>query len=774
MPAMNLLRKYITKYTRWLHLQWPAGHVERLPLAGDDGTTNIPGAYVVGDLRGVPLLKFSADSGARAVAHIVADTAFQTERKSGAGPEGVCDLVIIGAGVSGMAAAVEARKAGLDFRILESSEPFSTVVNFPKGKPIYTYPKDMTPYGDLQMSAKIKETLVEELHAQTVAKGITPLPIHAEYVRRKGKQLEVVVTGGDNLLCRRAICALGRSGNFNRLGVPGEDLDKCYNRLHDPKDFCGTDVVIVGGGDTALETAIALAQCGSKVTISYRREEFSRPKPENIEMIERLRDDPGADVAVENPTSERVTTAAGRFLGAHRQPGGLELRMKSTVKEIREKEVVIAGADGETETIANDVVFCMIGREAPLDFFRRSGIRIAGEWTRGAMLAFAGFVLFCIALYNWKSGGALSNLFYAKNWFPFSLTSTFADAVANPKSFLGTVMISASGPSFWYTLAYCTLVVVFGFRRIERRKTPYIKVQTLTLMAIQVIPLFLLPEIILPLLDKHGLLWRPLADGMFPVVDYGHGREFWRAYGLILAWPLNVYNVFTDSPLTWWLVIAFVQTFVIIPVMIYFWGKGAYCGWICSCGALAETLGDTHRHKMPHGPRWNRLNLIGQVVLLVAVAILVLRIYGWIFPGPVVDGIFHVLKERYKWIVDVSLAGVIGYGVYFWYSGRVWCRFMCPLAALMHVYARFSRFRIFADKKKCISCNVCTSVCHQGIDIMNFANKGLPMEDPQCVRCSACVQSCPTGVLTFGRVDASGRVTHTDRLAASLVQVRED
>ena len=96
------------------------------------------------------------------------------------------------------------------------------------------------------------------------------------------------------------------------------------------------------------------------------------------------------------------------------------------------------------------------------------------------------------------------------------------------------------------------------------------------------------------------------------------------------------------------------------------------------------------------------------------------------------------------------------------------------LAALMHLYARFSRFRIFADKKKCISCNVCTSVCHQGIDVMNFANKGLPMEDPQCVRCSACVQSCPTGVLTFGQIDpATGHIAREDGLPASRVHLAE-
>ena len=92
----------------------------------------------------------------------------------------------------------------------------------------------------------------------------------------------------------------------------------------------------------------------------------------------------------------------------------------------------------------------------------------------------------------------------------------------------------------------------------------------------------------------------------------------------------------------------------------------------------------------------------------------------------------------------------------------------------MHIYARFSRFRIFADKKKCISCNVCTSVCHQGIDIMSFANKGLPMEDPECVRCSACVQQCPTGVLSFGRYgDGEKKKVILDTLPASPVQMRE-
>jgi polyferredoxin len=264
-----------------------------------------------------------------------------------------------------------------------------------------------------------------------------------------------------------------------------------------------------------------------------------------------------------------------------------------------------------------------------------------------------------------------------------------------------------------------------------------------------------------------------VANALFPAVSYGHGREYWRAYGFVLAWPLNVYNWFTPQPLWAWLAIGFVQTFVAIPALVYFWGKGAYCGWICSCGALAETLGDQHRHKMPHGPIWNRLNVLGQAILAVAFVLMGLRIGGWVWPGSAADRMFRLGFDGYAWFVDLFLAGILGYGLYFWFSGRIWCRFACPLAALMHVYARFSRFRILADKKKCISCGVCTSVCHQGIDVMSFANKGLPMEDPECVRCSACVQGCPTGVLWFGQVDRrTGRELRSDApwLGASPVR----
>ncbi len=748
-----------SRYARWLHLRWPAGAVEKLPEVRADGTTALPGVRIVGDLTGVPLLKFAADSGALAARAVAAELG-----NAIGGDEGPVDLAIVGGGIAGLAAALEAKKLGLRFVVFEATQPFATIANFPKGKPIYTYPTDFTPAGDLALSADVKEDLFAELEAQRIAAGIEPHRARIERLERSGDLLLLHHPEGQPFRARRVIVAIGRSGNHRKLGVPGESLDKVYNRLHDPKDHAGKRVLVIGGGDSALEAAVAIARAGGHVMLSYRGEAFSRAKPDNVAAL---------------------------------AAAGVATLLKSQPLEITEDAVRLKTGDGRETTVPNDVVFALIGREAPLDFFRRSGIPIQGETSLAGWLGIAALLAFCIFIYSWKGGGPTESWLNPSTWAD-RLAASFSDR----STLLGTLAVSMKSRSFYYTLIYSSLILAFGIDRIRRRNTPYVTRQTWTLMTVQWLPLFILPEIILPWLGYNGAfstgLGAAVADNLFEkyisVSDYaagtwpewGHPRAYWRAYGFILAWPLNVYNVFTDSPHWWWLGIGAVQTFVLIPWAIWRWGKGAYCGWICSCGALAETMGDRHRHKMPHGPGWNRVNFIGQVFLAAAFALLAVRVAGWIFPDSWADRSFHVLLEgkgedgkllggfflSYKWFVDILFGGVIGVGFYFKYSGRVWCRFACPLAALMHIYARFTRFRIFADKKKCISCNVCTSVCHQGIDIMSFANQGLPMEDPQCVRCSACVQSCPTGVLSFGQLLAEGKPLF-DELPASPVQMRE-
>jgi NosR/NirI family transcriptional regulator, nitrous oxide reductase regulator len=767
----------ISHYYDWLHGQWPVATVEKLPLLNNHGASNIPGVIVVGDLTGIPLLKFASHTGAKSVNNIVKDADFQNRKTSA----DVYDLVIIGGGVSGYAAAFEAKKNNLAFVLIEANQAFSTIVNFPNKKPIYTYPSNMVPDGDLQFSdATIdKESLVLELH-NTLAQN--PIDIHvgkANHIEKQHNLLNVVMESGEQLTSHRVIVAIGRSGNFRKLNVPGEEKSKVVNRLIDASVYQGKQLLIVGGGDSALEAAIATAEQGAQVTVSYRKAEFSRPKPESLFAINNL-----------------VTQ------------GKIVLALDTNLKTIQDHSVSLQYANGKTKELANDFVLLATGREAPLNFFRRSKIAISGEGTALGWVTCALFVVFIIALYDWKNYGVFNSLWGSIS-FPeqmpkiiASLGDWWAMQVADRSTLIGTIATSMKSRSFYYTLAYTSLIGIFGWRRIQYRKTPYVKIQTTSLFLIQLIPLFLLPEIILPWLGYLGAydagFSKSIADNLFPSYipaqelaahtwpEWGHPRAYWHAYGFILAWPLNVYNVFTPTPMMGWLIISFIQTFVIIPALIYKYGKGAYCGWICSCGALAETLGDKHRHKMLRGSFWNKMNMLGQIILVVSFALLIVRILGWMMPESWMNQSFDLLLKgenekhqlvnflSWKWTVDILLGGILGVGFYFKYSGRIWCRFACPLAALMHIYSRFSRFAITSEKSKCISCNQCTSVCHQGIDVMNFANKGKPMTDPQCVRCSACVQTCPTGVLSFSEIDRTTlHIIKSDKLAASPVQMFE-
>lgn len=798
---MQLLKKYFN----WLQKDVPTGEVERYPKIDENGESYVNGIFITGDLSGIPLLKLAAENGKKIIRHILQTDDYK-KLKAESERSGIYDIIIVGAGPAGISAGLEAQKQNVKFTILESSQKFNTIINFPKEKPIFAEPLDYKQNADLIINEGTKESLLEELYDQIKEKNL-PVEegIMVDTITKTGDHFELETTKG-KLESLRVVLAIGKSGNSRMLKVPGENLPKVYNRLFDPADTKQHDVLIVGGGDTALEIAIAVANYAKSVTISYRKQSFSRPKEGNIEKLNKL-------------ASE----------------GRLNLMMETQVKEIKENSVVLVNKDKSEVEIPNSMVFIMIGKELPIDFFKRSKIQMAGELSLVSKLQFALLLLFAGVLYFGKSSadfyehffgkidswsGVFSNLVSAQFWSKFIslpfliLQIIFSDsakvwnftkyfnAFVAYISLIGFVALGfyllykflkeylpqikfnwqtfkyfyfialgiffatiffgeryfgieflGKSESFWYTGLYSLTILLFGLRRMKLNPTRYIKIQTWTLISIQVLPLFVLPEFVFPFLGSTDALGA--KDG-FILTQVFPGESYWRSYGFILAWPLFLSNLYSSSVTTFWLIFSFIQTFVFIPYIVYRWGKGAYCGWICSCGALAETLGDEYRKLAPHGPKAKKWENFGQWALLAAFAVTAIKLLSTLydFNIPIINEKVSLTADFlhifYYLGIDIIFAGVLGVGVYFFLSGRVWCRFGCPLAAWMHIVNRFSRYRIFAEKKKCISCNICTKVCHMGIDVMNYANKGIPMNDVECVRCSACIVNCPTQVLSFG------------------------
>ncbi|MEE9450579.1 MAG: NAD(P)-binding domain-containing protein [Ignavibacteriaceae bacterium] len=795
----------ISKYFNWLQKDVPVGEVERYPVIDENGETSVKGIYIVGDLTGIPLLKLAAESGKKIINTITDDPDFQ-KRKSDGNDREIYDLVIIGAGPAGISAGIEAANQHLKFTIIESAQKFNTIVNFPKGKPIFAEPADYDQQSALKINDGTKESLLEELENQLTGIDLSiEEGVMVERIDNRGDHFELI-TKKENYKALRVVLAIGKSGNARMLNVPGENLSKVYNRLFDPADASGHDVLIVGGGDSALETAIATAEYANSVKLSYRKSSFARPKKGNVEKLKQLV-----------------------------QQGKLILLMETNLKEIKENSVLIIDEEGKESELDNTMIFTMIGRELPIDFFKRSRIKMEGELSLNTKLQLLLLILVSGIIYFGKSSAhfykdmfgkvdsftdVFGYIFTAEFWGKFlTLPGVFVSTLFSDQikiwsvtkyinapiaylCFVGAVLLGiyllvkfikenyktfsfdwktfkysyfilvalfftiiffggryfgvnllGKSQSFWYTGLYSLTIFIFGLRRMKMKPTGYIIRQTWALILIQALPLFILPEFVFPALGKAGLLGG--SEG-FIISQIFPKESYWRSYGFILAWPLNFNNLYNSNITTFWLLFSLFQTFVFIPLIVYKWGKGAYCGWICSCGALAETLGDEYRTLAPHGARAKKWENFGQWALLVAFVITAVKLISVLynFEVPIINQkvgeMTEVIHKFYYIGIDVIFAGVLGVGVYFFLSGRVWCRFGCPLAALMHIYNRFSKYRIFSEKKKCISCNICTKVCHMGIDVMNFANKGIPMNDVECVRCSACVVNCPTQVLSFG------------------------
>ncbi|MFQ5599302.1 MAG: 4Fe-4S binding protein [Candidatus Krumholzibacteriia bacterium] len=298
---------------------------------------------------------------------------------------------------------------------------------------------------------------------------------------------------------------------------------------------------------------------------------------------------------------------------------------------------------------------------------------------------------------------------------------------------------------FLYGFLYTLAVVVFGARMLLKyRHNRYQRLRTSSVVFFQLGFAFLVPQILKSLNQPEfyfSYFWPLKPEYLFPS-DFRN----------LIAHPggLGLFMV------TW----GAVMTFVATPVLTYFFGKRWYCSWVCGCGGLAETLGDPFRQLSDKSSRAWKIErwTIHTVLVLIALTTALLWIDGS-QGGAVLDGLSHGMRRWYGFFIGMLFSGVAGVGFYPILGSRVWCRFGCPMAAILGLVQRYgSRFRITVNGEQCISCGNCSTYCEMGIDVRAYAQRGENIVRASCVGCGVCSAVCPRGVLKL----ENGR-THQDR-----------
>ncbi len=314
-------------------------HRDDLPRLDKQFQTNIPGLYIVGELGGLALIKNAIHQGTLAARAIAAD------RKRAPGVPAIPDLVVVGAGPAGLATALEAIRLGLKPLLLDRAAAGGTLLRYPRKKLVLTQPIEIPTYGWLRKPEYAKEALLEIWH-ESMARARLEVTsgVNVTHVQPVGDGFEVVSEQG-RFSGRNVVLALGRGGTPRKLEVPGEDLPKIFYQLEDASQFQSDHLLVVGGGDSAVEAAMALGrQPGNTVTLSYRKHKFFRIKRRNAERLEQA-------------------VASGQ----------VRLLTQSEVLAIRADQVLLQTPTGELE-LRNDYVFAFTGGIPPFALLHKCGI----------------------------------------------------------------------------------------------------------------------------------------------------------------------------------------------------------------------------------------------------------------------------------------------------------------------------------------------------------------------------------------------------------------
>jgi thioredoxin reductase len=311
-----------------------------LPHVNQNFETNVQGIYIAGELGGMGLIKNSVEQGKQAASFIA-----QSVQK-GHGAD--FDLIIIGAGPAGISASLQAKNMGLNVITLEQDTLGGTVYNFPRAKIVMTSPMDLPGHGQVKLFQTSKTELLD-LWQNVIKRNDIEIIENAkvEQIGKKDGNFFITTLKGDTYMAHRVLLAIGRRGTPRKLGVAGEHLEKVAYKLLEPELIKGKNIIVVGGGDSAIENALLLADTNN-VVLSYRSETFSRLKPLNAQKIQQASEESRVKVMFE-----------------------------TQIKEIGETHVRLTLKNSNEVQLDNDLVYIFAGGELPTQFLQKAGIEIS-------------------------------------------------------------------------------------------------------------------------------------------------------------------------------------------------------------------------------------------------------------------------------------------------------------------------------------------------------------------------------------------------------------
>ena len=307
--------------------------------------SNIKGLYVIGDLAGAPVIKLAMADGFNVIEEIAKKPESKMNRLE---TDGIHDVVVIGAGAAGLNAALAAQEKGFSVVTLEKSKIANTIENFPEGKWVYAEPDTTPAKGKLWLDGSQKEDLVDRWN-NIVEDNKLDVRTEEELLELKKRDdgIFVLKSSKQEYLAGHVVLATGQRGNPRKLNVAGEEQEIVYHRLYSPKKYKDESIIVVGGGNSAIEAAIALSE-QNKVYLSYRKPEFGRVFKDNLRKLKE------AEAA-----------------------GSVEVLFSSNVKEFGSDGTTSIDVSGDIREIPYHHAFVLIGADLPIRFLKKLGFTLS-------------------------------------------------------------------------------------------------------------------------------------------------------------------------------------------------------------------------------------------------------------------------------------------------------------------------------------------------------------------------------------------------------------